>query len=61
MMLISIFALACQPEEKSNNRDGLSVLGFADDNEDVTWTLIGDSSDGLNVPRDLAFNPESGR
>lgn len=58
MMLISIFALACQPEEKSNTREGLSVLGFSDDNEDVTWTLIGDSSDGLNVPRDLAFNPE---
>ena len=59
MFLVSMLFVACQPEEKKPAKDGLAVLGFADDNEDVSWTLIGDSSDGLDVPRDLGFNPEN--
>ena len=60
MILLSILFYGCQSDEKNpNNRDGLSVLGFADDTDEVSWTLIGDSSDGLDVPRDLAFNPEN--
>ena len=58
MFFLSLFALACQPDEKTPARNGLAVLGFADDDESVSWTLIGDSNDGLNTPRDLGFNPE---
>ena len=54
-----LFLLACTPDKEIEEYVGLEVLGFEDnDSEDVLWTLIGDSSDGLSNPRDLAFNPE---
>lgn len=53
-----LFLIACTPD-KEIEFTGLDVLGFEDnDTEDVLWTQIGDSSDGLNVPRDLGFNPD---
>ena len=54
-----LFLLACTPDKEIDDFAGLDVLGFEDnDSEDVLWTLIGDSSDGLSTPRDLGFNPE---
>jgi len=39
--------------------DGLAALGYdSQDLESVTLTIVGDETDGLNVPRDLAFNPD---
>ena len=39
--------------------EGLAVLGAGSMSIDqVTVTVVGDESDGLNVPRDLAFNPD---
>ena len=39
--------------------DGLAALGYdTQDLESVTLTIVGDDADGLNVPRDLAFNPD---
>mgnify|MGYP001396481902 CR=1 FL=1 len=58
LFLVSMLLIACQSEEQKPAKEGLAVLGFADDNDEVSWTLIGDSSDGLDVPRDLGFNPE---
>lgn len=53
-----LLLLACTTE-KELEYTGLDVLGYDDnDTEDVLWTRIGDSSDGLNVPRDLGFNPD---
>ncbi len=39
--------------------DGLAALGYdTQDLGSVTLTVVGDDTDGLNVPRDLAFNPD---
>jgi hypothetical protein len=37
---------------------GIAAFGYSQ-TEPVEWTKIGDSSDGLNNPRDLGFNPEA--
>ena len=51
-----IFVLAACAPEKSYS--GLGVLGFSDNAEEsVQWTKIVDSSDGLERPMDVAFNP----
>ena len=51
-----LLLLACASEKDFL---GLDVLGFEDnETEEVLWTLIGDSSDGLNNPKDLGFNPD---
>ena len=53
-MLFLLFA--CTSDEEFL---GLDVLGYDDnETEEVLWTLIGDSSDGLNAPKDLGFNPD---
>jgi hypothetical protein len=39
-------------------KEGLAVLGYSDEKESVLLTQIADSSDGLNIPRDLGFNPD---
>jgi hypothetical protein len=39
-------------------RSGVAVLGYADDSKPVLWKRIGGGNDGLETPRDLAFNPE---
>lgn len=36
------------------NKEAVPSLGW----DSVQWTLIGDETDGLNVPRDLGFNPD---
>src|SRR6056300_1144441 len=55
-MFLLLSSLACTNKNQEELL-GLSVLGY-DGAEEVSWTLIGDESDGLNTPRDLGFNPE---
>ena len=55
-MLISIFALPVNLKKIQHQRRSFCPWS-PDDNED-DLDPYGDSSDGLNVPRDLAFNPE---
>ena len=58
--LMILFLLACiTDKDMEPEYAGLAVLGYEDnEDEEVLWTLIGDSSDGLNIPRDLGFNPD---
>ena len=54
--MILLMIMGCNIE----NYTGLPVLGFEDNGtEEVQWTLIGTSEDGLSTPRDLGFNPDN--
>ena len=53
MLLLAMFSCT----EEKLDLDGLAVLGFDNAKEEVLLTQKGDSGDGLNTPRDLAFNP----
>ncbi|MCB9781104.1 MAG: hypothetical protein H6742_21235 [Alphaproteobacteria bacterium] len=53
-VIIALSLLACSPDEAG---DGPSALGGGD-LDNVTRTVIGTGGDGLNIPRDLGFNPD---
>jgi hypothetical protein len=63
---LSLFALGCVEEDtdksdpvEEEEEIGLRVLGSGtQDVSNVDFERIGDDDDGLNTPRDLAFNPD---
>ncbi|MEC8191734.1 MAG: hypothetical protein VX127_03320 [Myxococcota bacterium] len=64
MITVALIALGCSTadEDKGTDaevRNGLAALGYDTQNiNNVTVAVVGDESDGLNLPRDLAFNPD---
>ena len=64
IITVALLAWGCSTadEEKGREaevRNGLAALGYdSQDIANVSVTVVGDESDGLNVPRDLAFNPD---
>ena len=47
-----------EASDGSGSTGGLGVLGYNSNNiQAVDFRVVGDARDGLNVPRDLAFNP----
>ena len=66
LVLISLLGFGCgtksgeespPPAIGGDTSRGLSALGGGQGASGVVATIIGDSSDGLDNPRDLAFNP----
>ena len=59
-MSLWLIAVACSgPEDSAEELLGVAALGYqSHDPETVQQTVVGTSSNGLDVPRDLAFNPD---
>lgn len=64
VITVALMGLGCDSASDEKDSawpmpDGLAALGYDSQNlEEVSLVVVGDESHGLNVPRDLAFNPD---
>ena len=59
MSLVLLVGVGCDEKEEEDVATGIAALGAGShDIGSVTVTEIGTDDDGLNIPRDLEFNPD---